>query len=148
MRHYEIIYIVNPNLSDEDCHEIIKKYNDIIESQKGIIIKMQEWGKQRMAYTIKKFYNGYYVLIDFCADPGVSAELERNLKLDDRILKFQTVKLADKADPQELIQKEKDVSNETKESATEEDPIIDEKQADQDNEETIEESEVNKNGEK
>ena len=107
MRHYETIYIVNPNLSDEDYNEISEKFNNLIENQKGVIIKTQKWGKQRLAYAIKKFYNGFYILVDFCADPGVTSELERNLKLDENILKYQTVKLADKADPQELILKEK-----------------------------------------
>ena len=147
MRHYEIIYIVNPNLNEDDYHEIMKKFNDLIENQKGIIVKTQEWGKQRMAYAIRKFYNGYYVVINFCADPGVTFELERNLKLDDRILKFQTVKLADKADPQKLIQKEKDVTKEAEESSTDVDQDKEEEQVDRDNEVTTGESEVDENGE-
>lgn len=107
MRHYEIIYIVNPNLDNEEYHKLLKKFNDIIENLKGIIIIIQEWGKQRLAYRIKKFYNGVYVLVEFCANPEATIELERNLNLDDRILKFQTVKLADKVDPEELLKKKK-----------------------------------------
>lgn len=106
MRHYEIIYIVNPNLNDEEYHELLKKFNDIIQN-KGVIIKIQEWGKQRLAYRIKKFYNGVYVLVEFCANAEITSELERSLNLDDRILKFQTVKLADQANPDELLEKEK-----------------------------------------
>lgn len=108
MRHYEIIYIVNPNLNDEEYHELLKKYNDIIEGLKGVIIKTQEWGKQRLAYRVKKFYNGNYVLVEFCANPDTTSELERSLNLDERILKFQTVKLADSANPEELLEKEKE----------------------------------------
>jgi len=112
MRHYEIIYIINPNESDDEFNEIVEKFNTLIVNQKGIIIKTQKWGKQRLAYTVKKFNNGFYVLVDFCANPGVTTELERNLNLDDRIIKYHTVKLADKADPQELIEKEKDAQKE------------------------------------
>ena len=112
MRHYEIIYIINPNESDDEFNEIVEKFNNLIVNQKGIIIKTQKWGKQRLAYTVKKFNNGFYVLVDFCANPGVTTELERNLNLDDRIIKYQTVKLADKADPQELIEKEKEAQKE------------------------------------
>jgi small subunit ribosomal protein S6 len=112
MRHYEIIYIINPNESDDEFNEIVEKFNNLIVNQKGIIIKTQKWGKQRLAYTVKKFNNGFYVLVDFCANPGVTTELERNLNLDDRIIKYQTVKLADKADPQELIEKERDAQKE------------------------------------
>jgi small subunit ribosomal protein S6 len=112
MRHYEIIYIINPNQSDDEFNEIVEKFNNLIVNQKGVIIKTQKWGKQRLAYTVKKFNNGFYVLVDFCANPGVTTELERNLNLDDRIIKYQTVKLADKADPQELIEKEKEAQKE------------------------------------
>ncbi|MFC1533581.1 30S ribosomal protein S6 [Thermodesulfobacteriota bacterium] len=138
MRHYETIYIVNPNLGEEDYREIIEKFNRLIEDRKGLVVKTNEWGKQRMAYEVKKFYNGFYILVDFCADPGVTAELERSLKLDDRILKYQTVKLADKVDPHELIRKEKEAN---KESAPQEDQDI-EKEPAVKGEETVKESEV------
>jgi small subunit ribosomal protein S6 len=108
MRHYEIIYIINPNQTDDEFNEIIEKFNNLISSQKGVIIKTQKWGKQRLAYTVKKFNNGFYVYVDFCANPGLTTELERNLNLDDRIIKYQTVKLAEKVDPQELLEKEKE----------------------------------------
>lgn len=119
MRHYEIIYIINPNESDDEFNEIVEKFNNLIVNQKGIIIKTQKWGKQRLAYTVKKFNNGFYVLVDFCANPGVTTELERNLNLDDRIIKYQTVKLAEKADPQELIEKEKEAQKEATFTAAE-----------------------------
>lgn len=106
MRHYETIYIVNPNQSDEDYREIRDRCIDLLEKKKSVIIKIQDWGKQRLAYNVQKFNYGSYVLVDFCAEPGVTAELERNLKLDDRVLKYQTVKIADKADPQALLQQE------------------------------------------
>jgi len=142
MRHYETIYIVNPNLSDEEYHEVINKFNNLIENQKGVIVQTQEWGKQRLAYSIKKFYNGFYVLVDFCAEPGVTAELVRNLKIDERILKYQTIKLADKVDPQELILKQKEDSKEIKEKVTNKDQDIGEEQMVRNNEENVEESEV------
>jgi small subunit ribosomal protein S6 len=108
MRHYEIIYIVNPNLNGDEYRDLLKKYSEIIVNNKGVVIKTEEWGKQRLAYRIRKFYNGVYVYVDFCAMANSIVELERNLKLDDNILKFQTVKLADKADPEELIKKAQD----------------------------------------
>jgi small subunit ribosomal protein S6 len=117
MRHYETIYILNPNLGDEDYHGIINKFNKLIENHNGVIVKTQEWGKQRLAYAINKFNNGFYVLISFCANPDVPAELERNFKIDDNILKYQTIKMADNADPQELILKEKEASKEIKGSS-------------------------------
>jgi small subunit ribosomal protein S6 len=108
MRHYETLYIVNPELDDENYKAVVDKFRDLIEKEKGIIVKLEEWGKQRLAYLVKKFDQGAYVLVDYCGAPGVTAELERDLKLDDRILKYQTVKLADEVDPQALVEKEKE----------------------------------------
>jgi len=119
MRHYELIYIVNPNLNGDDYQELVKKYSEIIENNKGVIIKTDEWGKQRLAYRITKFYNGVYVYVEFCTKAESIAELERNLKLDDNILKFQSVKLADQADPEELLQKAQS-SGKTEEETSEE----------------------------
>jgi small subunit ribosomal protein S6 len=142
MRHYETIYIVDPNLGDEEYRELTGKFNSLIENQKGVVIKTKEWGKQRLAYVVKKFNYGFYVLIDFCADPGVTSELERSLKLDDRILKYQTVKISDRADPEELLLKEREAK---KEVAVPEGQETREEPAVQD-EDSIKESEV-QNGE-
>jgi small subunit ribosomal protein S6 len=111
MRHYETIFIADPTLGDEACREAIGRFKNVIEKQKGVIVKVEEWGLQRLAYQLKKFDKGFYVLLNYCAAGGTS-ELERELKLDDRILKYQTVKLADDADPEELILKEKEARKE------------------------------------
>ena len=113
MRHYETLYIVNPELDDENYKAVVDKFRDLIEKEKGVIVKLEEWGKQRLAYQVKKFDQGAYVLMDYCGGPGVTAELERDLKLDDRILKYQTVKLADDVDPQALVNKEEEAKKET-----------------------------------
>jgi small subunit ribosomal protein S6 len=120
MRHYEIIYIINPNQTDDEFNEIVEKFNNLVTAQKGVIIKTQKWGKQRLAYTVKKFNNGFYVFVDFCANAGVTTELERNLNLDDRIIKYQTVKIAENADPQELLEKERENQKATTPVAPEE----------------------------
>jgi len=112
MRRYETLYIVSPNLADEDYKEAITKFNSLIEKQKGIIVKVQEWGKQRLAYEVKKLDKGSYVLMDYCGEPGITAELERDLKLDDRVLMYQTVKVADRVDHQELMLKAKEAEKE------------------------------------
>ena len=119
MKHYETIYIANPNLADEEYGEILTKFRDSIEKSKGIIIKTEEWGKQKLAYELKKFDSGFYVLTEFCGESGMTGEFERNLKLDERILKYQTVKLADKADPEALIQKEKENREKSRQKAVE-----------------------------
>ena len=110
MKHYETIFIINPNLGDEEYGEVLSKFRDLIDKSKGVIVKVDEWGKQKLAYRLKKFDSGVYVLVDYCGDPGLIVELDRNLKLDERILKYQTVKLADKADPEALVREELEAS--------------------------------------
>ena len=60
-------------------------------------------GKKTLAYDIKKFDKGFYVLLQFCGEAGLTAELKREMGLDDRILKYQTIKLSDNADPEKLM---------------------------------------------
>jgi small subunit ribosomal protein S6 len=135
MRHYETIYIVDPNLSDEEYGDTTKKFNNLIEKHKGVIIKTDEWGAQKLAYRVKKFDKGFYVLVDYCGNPGLTAELERDLKLDSRIIKYQTVNLADHVDPEELILKEKEKEIQKK-SALEEDQGLSEEPMIQDKDRT------------
>jgi len=106
MNHYETIYIVNPTLDDDSLREAITKFSDLIKKLKGYIVKINEWGKKKLAYEIKKFDKGYYVVLDFCGLPKIVTELERNLKLDDRILKYLTVKIDEDVDPEDLLNKE------------------------------------------
>ena len=92
MQRYEVIAIVLANLSDEDITALIERSQTIITDRKGVIAKIDKWGKRHLAYEIKKQKDGYYFLIDFAGDGPIIAEIERNYKIDDRILKFITVK--------------------------------------------------------
>ncbi|MFW6146875.1 MAG: 30S ribosomal protein S6 [Thermodesulfobacteriota bacterium] len=103
MRRYEIVYIINPDLETEPLREVIAKFSDMITKLKGYVLKVNEWGKRKLAYEVKRFDKGYYVVCDFCGDPSAVTEVERNLKLDDRVLKYITVKVADDVDPEELM---------------------------------------------
>ena len=134
MRHYETLYIISPNLSDEDYKETITKFNSLVEKQKGIVVKVQEWGKQRLAYEVKKLDKGSYILMDYCGEPEITAGLERDLKLDDRILMYQTIKLADKVDHRELLLKAKEAEEEIAEREAQ---IIEEETAVQNNEKEV-----------
>ena len=118
MRHYEMVYIVNPTLEAESLKEVVDKFSDIVNKLKGTIIEVNVWGKRKLAYEIKKFDKGYYILLDFCGLPAVVKELERNLKLDDRILKYLNIKLDEDVDPEELISKVKESNVEQKEEDT------------------------------
>ncbi len=105
MKRYETIYIVNPNLDADSLKEVVTKFSDLVKKLKGYIVKINEWGKRKLAYEVKRFDKGYYVVLDFCGLPGIVKELERNLNIDDRILKYLTVKIDEDADPEDLIVK-------------------------------------------
>ena len=102
MRYYETLYIINPSLAEEDYRAVVAKFTDAVEKNKGVVTKVDEWGKKTLAYDIKKFDKGYYVLLQYCGESGLTAEVKREMSLDDKILKYQTIKLSDNADPEEL----------------------------------------------
>ncbi len=117
MRQYETIYIVNPNLDADSLKEVVTKFSNLIKKLKGHTVNVKEWGKRRLAYDVKKCDRGYYVVLDFCGLPGVVQELERGLNLDDRVLKYLTVKMGEDVDPEDLISK-----RQAREDTTEESP--------------------------
>ena len=92
MKRYEVIAIVKSDLAEEALTAIIERSQTIINDRKGVIAKVDKWGKRRLAYEINKQKDGFYFLIDFAGDGPIVTEIERNFKIDDRILKFMTVK--------------------------------------------------------
>ena len=102
MRRYETILITHVDLSEDELSSLITRYGDIVTGQKGILVKVERWGKRRLTYLIKKQARGFYILIDYAGVGAVVDELERNLKIDDKILKFMTVLKADKVAPEAL----------------------------------------------
>lgn len=95
MRRYETVVIVPVDLPDDEITGLIDRYRSIITNHKGMAIKVEKWGKRKLAYEIRKHNKGFYVLIDFAGQSATIVELERNLKIDDKILKFMTVKKDD-----------------------------------------------------
>jgi small subunit ribosomal protein S6 len=124
MKRYETIYIVNPNLDAESLSEVIVKFSGLVEKLKGSLFKVQEWGKRKLAYEVKRFDKGYYIMLGFFGLPDTVKELERNLKLDDRILKYLTVKIDEDVNLDEVIDKEvknkKEKEEEIQDQSTEE----------------------------
>ncbi|AEB10424.1 30S ribosomal protein S6 [Desulfobacca acetoxidans] len=102
MNRYETIFIINPDLGDDETHSVIDKFTGIVGAQNGVQLKLEDWGRRRLAYKIKKFHQGYYVLLDFAGVPAGLAEFERNLKIDDRILRFLSVKTGENVDVEAL----------------------------------------------
>ena len=95
MKRYETLFIVQSELSSEDITAIIDRYSKIVTDMKGTILKVERWGKRKLAYLIRKQSRGFYILIDFAGKREIVAEMERILKFDDKVLKYMSVKLAD-----------------------------------------------------
>ena len=73
---YEVLYVLNPNLSEEETQGVVEKFKTLIE-QNGTIDEMDEWGKRKLAYEINYLSEGYYVLVKFTSGPEFPAELDR-----------------------------------------------------------------------
>ena len=102
-REYEMIYIVRPDLEDGDVSTIQERTEKVIEDQKGTLLKVDDWGKKKLAYEIQKFNKGHFVLINYLGNPEGVVEIERTLRIDDSILRFLTVKLGDRVDIDERV---------------------------------------------
>ena len=100
MRKYETFFIVDPDLPDETNSVVDTKVQSIVTANGGDILAYSPWGKRKLAYPIRKRSRGLYVLMEYSGGPDLVAELERNLRIDERILKFITVKLEDRFDPE------------------------------------------------
>jgi len=100
MRRYETLFIITPDSPEEDLKDVATKFQGVVASMNGIVASYEEQGKKRLAYNVKKQNKGYYVLMDYVGSSDIVAEVERNMRLDDRILKYLTVKLADEMEPE------------------------------------------------
>ena len=91
MNKYESVVIINPSVEEEKVKELSQKFTDIINHD-GKVEKVEELGKKKLAYEVKKNREGYYVVINFEANPNLITELERNYRIIDQVIKFITVK--------------------------------------------------------
>ena len=96
MNKYEVVYIIDPAVEEEARKELIAKYNTLIAENGGIVDKVEEWGKRRLAYPIDYKTEGYYVLVNFQAESELPKELERNLQISDSVIRYQVIKLLER----------------------------------------------------
>jgi small subunit ribosomal protein S6 len=104
MRRYETIFILRPNVGEDEITRIIESTTQIILGQEGTIIELNKWGMKKLAYLIKKETLGYYVYCDYAGTPAAVAEIERKFRIDDSVLKYMTIKTADALSEEEVQQ--------------------------------------------
>lgn len=106
-RNYETVFIASPALADARINEIKEKSRQVIEAHSGKVLNVDDWGKRRMSYPINKEFKGHYVCFTYSGDNGCVAELERNMRINEDIIRFLTIKIDEKVDPMTAIQEYK-----------------------------------------
>ena len=96
MRKYETIFILDPDLEEEQTQSTLEKVKGIITQTNGEILKVEDWGKRKLAYEVKKKSKGHYLLIHFLGPPALLSELERNFRVMDAVIKYQSVRLSER----------------------------------------------------
>ena len=96
MNKYELVYILDTAVEEEARKGLVEKFNNLIVNNGGVVEKVEEWGKRRLAYAIDYKTEGYYVLVNFSAESELPLELERNLKITDSVIRYQTIRLIER----------------------------------------------------
>ena len=95
MRKFETLLLLSPELSAENREGIVNTLTAVIEREKGAMEEVDNWGMRDLAYPVRKLMRGYYVRLVYQSPATLVAELERNIRMNDGVFKFVTVKLAD-----------------------------------------------------
>ena len=91
---YEILYIIDPAQGEEGIAALVEKFKGIVENH-GTLTSVDEWGKRHLAYPINDLTEGYYVYMNYAAPGKTVDEIERIFRIDDRVIRYLTVKLGD-----------------------------------------------------
>jgi small subunit ribosomal protein S6 len=123
-REYETIYIMRPDIDAESADKVGSRLSEVVDREKGKLTKVELWGRRRLAYDIAKHRRGIYVYLKYLGDGKVVSEVERNLRLSDGVLKYQTVLLRNNVE----IEKVEVAAEEVKFERLELPPIEDERE--------------------
>jgi small subunit ribosomal protein S6 len=91
-RTYELMFIVRPDMTEEDLDKLLAMLQSIVPASGGSIVKVDKMGKRRLAYAVKRFHEGIYVLMVVEGGGAVIHELERRLRVTEQVIKFLTVR--------------------------------------------------------
>lgn len=94
MRHYELVFVLKPTLSEEELNGKVEALKSLIEQNEGQVEELQKWGRKNLAYPIQKFNSGYYYLLNYkTSNSKLPAILEYNLRIDEDVIRFLNMKL-------------------------------------------------------
>ncbi len=95
MKNYELVTIVSPEVDDEGMTGVVDKMNQLIGDKEGVVEETERWGMRKLAYPIKRFMEGNYIVTHFKLEPKFIKELETNLRASEEILRHLVVKVGD-----------------------------------------------------
>ncbi|MBI3977594.1 MAG: 30S ribosomal protein S6 [Chloroflexi bacterium] len=95
MRDYELVFIVSPQVVDENVQQTLDRVSQFITERGGQIVKVDPWGRRKLAYPINRFREGYYTLMQFKLDPKQSDELENSLRLSEDVIRHLLVRIGE-----------------------------------------------------
>ncbi|HTO99432.1 MAG TPA: 30S ribosomal protein S6 [Myxococcales bacterium] len=98
LREYETIFLVKPDLAEDLVDKIVERMRGIVHRDGGKVIKVENWGKKKTAYEVKKNLRAIFIRFLYLGDVKAVAEFERNLRMTDDVMKYQSVKIADEVD--------------------------------------------------
>ena len=106
MNKYEALYIVDADQADEVINAQAEKFSGIVTGNGGNVTEVKHWGKRRLAYAINFKNDGYYILMNFVAEPAFVKELERNFKIDENVMRYMVIRVEEPAQKPEEAEKE------------------------------------------
>src|SRR5277367_3367919 len=107
MRHYEIVFIVHPDQS-EQVPGMIERYRTLVTGHKGLIHRLEDWGRRQLAYPIQKIHKAHYVLMNIECDQETLGEIEHAFKFNDAVLRHLTISMKDAVTaPSPMMKEEK-----------------------------------------
>ena len=98
-REYETIFILKPDVTNEVIGATNSKIRGVLEAGGGTLLKIENWGRRKLAYEVKKQLKGIYIFFRYLGNPGLVEEVERNLHLTDSVIRQYSVKIAENVDP-------------------------------------------------
>lgn len=91
MNSYEALYIVKPDIDEEARAALIQKFSELVVNNGGEVENVDEWGMRKLAYSIDYITEGYYVLMNFKAQPDFPAEMDRLMRINDNVMRCMTI---------------------------------------------------------
>jgi len=98
LREYETIFLLRPDLAEDLVDKIVERLRGVVHRDGGKVIKVENWGKKKVAYEVKKHLRAIFIRFLYLGSTHMVAEFERNLRMTDDVLKYQSVKIADEVD--------------------------------------------------